>query len=72
MKDIWLVYGDDVGGNTGSIVIAAFTKEDDANQWAQESPERALNNAFGLHKGHAFEVEPQDLYESLEEARGAE
>jgi hypothetical protein len=72
MREIWLVMGNDVGGNTGTVVIAAFDNETDAAAWAVASPDRRHNNAFD-HRwaGAPFEVEPVDVFESFDEAERA-
>ena len=67
MKTIYLVWGYDDGGNTGSIVEAVFEKREEAEKWAQDPENCRSNHAFSVsQRGTPFEVEERDLYEAGE------
>ena len=68
MREIFLVLGFDVGGNSGNTVERAFERLEDAEAFALRSKNRKWNNAFGgSGRGHPFDVETIDLVASLDE-----
>jgi hypothetical protein len=66
--NVWLVWGDDVGGNTGRIVLAVFNDEQAARDYALRSRWVQHNHAFDGGAGPPFTVEAMTLHNGLESA----
>jgi hypothetical protein len=66
---MYLIWGYDVGGNNGNVVVRAFTQEDDAERFATNAKARRWNWHLPAEAPPAFEVEEIEVVQSLDDIR---
>ena len=62
---VWLVWGYDVGGNTGAVVMEVFSNEAAARGYATTSLNRKNNRTTFDDDGGDFDVEECDVLDAM-------